>query len=611
MPLIKHPVPLKTETETVDLKYPRREKRTIENETFEIVAPTSQRSKIMSSIKSRDSQIEKLVEKALINSGLNFTKPEYVLESIPGNPDFVIPRQKVAVFCDGNFWHGYKFDELKFASNSQFWLAKIQKNINRDNEVNKQLANQGWKVFRFWEHEIKENPALCIEKVSTHVKTMENREKLFQKKKFTFVDLYSGIGGFRAALEESGGKCLGFSEIDKGAISVYKKNYLHNNNEEVDLGSVTGISKLPFSADLIVGGVPCQSWSVAGKMRGFEDPRGQLWHDTIRIVDLNQPKAFIFENVKGLSDPRNKANLDLLINSFKGIGYNVSVKVLNSYDFGLPQNRERIFIVGFRNDIKLKEQFQFPKPINKNPLLKEFIEISNKSKISKKVFDPKDIFGEKIPFSRNKFQKLTELNDFFVLCDTRDGHTTIHSWDLIKTSKKEKAICLAILKNRRKSKYGPQDGNPIPFTELKKLIPTVNAEDVTKLVSKKILRKTNAGYEFVNSKNSAGINGIYRVYLPDSNVFSTLTATGTKDMISTIPISAKTASEYKEIFIKEVLRAKKYRPISSREAGKLQGFPEWFTIHENSKLAQKQFGNAVSVPVVFHLTESILKTGAL
>ena len=180
---------------------------------------------------------------------------------------------------------------------------------------------------------------------------------------FTFVDLFSGIGGFRIALEKYGGVCKGFSEIDSNAIATYKENFLTNSNHhEIELGNIENIKSLPFDVDLIVGGVPCQSWSVAGKMRGFDDPRGKLWNDTLRLVRNSRPKAFIFENVKGLADPRNKKSLDFLVGEFEKLGYIVKKNVLNSYDFGLPQNRERIYIVGTRKKLPLSCQFDFPLP---------------------------------------------------------------------------------------------------------------------------------------------------------------------------------------------------------------------------------------------------------
>ena len=165
-------------------------------------------------------------------------------------------------------------------------------------------------------------------------------------KKFTFIDLFSGIGGFRLALERNGGECIGFSEINKDAITYYCKNYKEEDNS--NFGDITKIKSLP-KHDILVGGVPCQSWSIAGKNLGFDDDRGQLWNDTIYLLNQSRPKAFIFENVKGLVDPRNKESLQYILDRIKEAGYFADVFVINSSDFGVPQNRIRIYIIGFDN----------------------------------------------------------------------------------------------------------------------------------------------------------------------------------------------------------------------------------------------------------------------
>jgi DNA (cytosine-5)-methyltransferase 1 len=107
-------------------------------------------------------------------------------------------------------------------------------------------------------------------------------------KDFTFIDLFAGIGGFRIALEVSGGKCVGFSEIDKTAIETYKKNF--DTTGEIEFGDISKVTSVP-RVDVVVGGVPCQSWSVAGKRKGFDDPRGKLWFDAINFVKKSEPKV--------------------------------------------------------------------------------------------------------------------------------------------------------------------------------------------------------------------------------------------------------------------------------------------------------------------------------
>lgn len=240
--------------------------------------------------------------------------------------------------------------------------------------------------------------------------------------KFTFVDLFAGIGGFRIPLEELGGRCLGYSEIDKEAIKTYQNNFIKCNSEEIYLGDITNIDKLPFEEiDILVGGVPCQPWSIAGKLLGLNDPRGQLWFNVFKLVKQNQPKAFIFENVKGLTEPRNRASLNYIITNLTQAGYIIKYQVLNSYDFGLPQDRDRIFIVGIRNDIENAWSFTFPKPLRKHLKLYDVIPGIQRSNFVKKKFSSDILFEDgKIPASRNRFQKIDELNDFFTFADIRD-----------------------------------------------------------------------------------------------------------------------------------------------------------------------------------------------
>lgn len=591
------------------LKYSRRTKRLIDGEVVEITPPGMQRSITMQNIKSSDTSIEKIVEQKLIEECILYTKPEFVIGHIDGKPDFVLPKYRVAIFCDGDFWHGYEYEKNQVKTNTEFWNKKIERNIVRDKEVTYGLESNNWKVFRFWEHKIKADPEACIDEIRDFIIEKENGDK---SHKFTFIDLFAGIGGFRVALEELGGKCLGFSEIDKKAIETYKLNFVGSPyHDEIELGDITKISKLPFKVDVVVGGVPCQSWSIAGRGKGFEDPRGKLWEDSIRVVKENQPKYFVFENVKGLMDPRNKENLDLIVNSLDKAGYNViPPRLLNSYDFGVPQNRDRIFIVGFRKDLKLGDDFSYPESLNLKMTIADILESVNAKEVKKAKIDPSKIHGTFVPKARNRFQKENELNDFFVFCDVRNGHTSIHSWELTRTTKREKEICMTILRNRRKKKYGSADGNPMTFADLSELIPKLKEQELHKLEEKSILkRNVENKYMFVNSKISSGINGIYRVYLPHSEIFSTLTATGTKDMIALDSVESDNPEEYKEKFIRDIFRKKKFRPITSREAGKLQGFPDWFAVHEVESYAKKQFGNAVSAPVIYHLGKSINMTG--
>ncbi len=175
---------------------------------------------------------------------------------------------------------------------------------------------------------------------------------------FTFIDLFAGIGGFRLALERLCGHCVNFSEIHSDAINTYCANF--GESEQFNLGDISKIKSLP-AHDILTAGVPCQSWSIAGKNLGFDDDRGQLWNDTIYLLNLSRPKAFIFENVKGLVDPRNQNALSYILARIHAAGYYAKHFVLNSSDYGVPQDRVRVYIVGFLNEVYLRK-FRLPPP---------------------------------------------------------------------------------------------------------------------------------------------------------------------------------------------------------------------------------------------------------
>ena len=428
--------------------------------------------------------------------------------------------------------------------------------------------------------------------------------------KFTFIDLFACIGGFRIALDQLGGQCLGYSEVDKQAIKVYQRNFIsYLNRHELELGDITKISELPPNIDIVVGGVPCQPWSVAGCLRGFEDPRGKLWFDVIRLVKKSQPKGFIFENVSGLASPKNRDNLELILQELQNVGYCVKWKTLSAYDFGLPQNRDRVFIVGIRNNLEKCQEYKFPQPLNIHPKVLDVLDdLKNVKIVEKTKLDSQTLFRGAIPPSRTRFQKNDELNDFFIFSDLRNGHTTVHSWDIIPTSDREKMICLTLLRHRRSKKYGEKDGNPLSVSNFQEIISDIQVTELNKLVEKSIFRLTaDNKYEFVNSKNMTGINDIYRIILPTADIVPTLTATGAKDYIATVSIYANHPEEYKSLFLEKIYKKKKYIPITAKHACKLQGFPTNFEYHERDDTARKHFGNAVPVPVVEYVAKELLK----
>jgi len=159
-----------------------------------------------------------------------------------------------------------------------------------------------------------------------------------------YLSLFSGIGGFELAIQRAipEAECIGYSEIDKYAIKVYERHFNHEN-----IGDITTVNPntLP-DFDLLVGGFPCQAFSVAGKRLGFDDTRGTLFFDIARILKEKQPRHLVLENVKGLLSHDSGRTFTTILGVLSDLGYFVEWQVLNAKDFGVPQNRERIFIVG-------------------------------------------------------------------------------------------------------------------------------------------------------------------------------------------------------------------------------------------------------------------------
>ncbi len=196
-----------------------------------------------------------------------------------------------------------------------------------------------------------------------------------KKPKFKFIDLFAGIGGFRIALQSLEGKCVFSSEWDAQSQKTY-----HANFGEMPFGDITKDETkqhIPDGFDMLCAGFPCQAFSIAGRRGGFEDTRGTLFFDVADIIKRKQPKAFFLENVKGLRNHDKGQTLATILTTLRDdLDYYVpEPKILNAKDFGLPQNRERIFIVGFRKDLNIND-FDYPEA-SKIPVSFEDVKESN------------------------------------------------------------------------------------------------------------------------------------------------------------------------------------------------------------------------------------------
>ncbi|MDU3603379.1 MAG: DNA cytosine methyltransferase [Veillonella sp.] len=183
-----------------------------------------------------------------------------------------------------------------------------------------------------------------------------------------FIDLFAGIGGFRIALESMGAQCIYSNEWDRYAQEVYANNFGH-----IPEGDITKVDEKTIpNHDILCAGFPCQAFSISGKKLGFEDSRGTLFFDVARIVKEKKPKVVFMENVKNFATHDKGKTLQVVRATMEELGYRFYQKVLNSVDYGVPQKRERIYMVCFRNDLNIKD-FTFPKPFELSKHVKDYL----------------------------------------------------------------------------------------------------------------------------------------------------------------------------------------------------------------------------------------------
>jgi DNA (cytosine-5)-methyltransferase 1 len=227
------------------------------------------------------------------------------------------------------------------------------------------------------------------------IKILKEHQKL---NGYKFVDLFAGIGGFHYALRSYGAECVFASEIDKKASQIYEIN--HNLKPEGDI-TIIDEKNIP-NHDILCGGFPCQAFSVSGKQKGFEDTRGTLFFDIARIVNYHHPKILFLENVKNFAKHDDGKTLEIVLNTLYKMNYSVHYKVLNTSRFGLPQNRERIYIIAFNKDHFKNTDFNYPS-LNIISSLNEILEnepadgkiIERDDIVFYKKYKPeKNIFGE-------------------------------------------------------------------------------------------------------------------------------------------------------------------------------------------------------------------------
>jgi len=416
-------------------------------------------------------------------------------------------------------------------------------------------------------------------------------------RKIKFIDLFAGLGGtrigFQQACAEKGidSECVFTSEIKPYAVKIYKHNF---DNDEIH-GDITQIDAKDIpNFDYLLGGFPCQAFSVAGNRKGFEDTRGTLFFDVARIIKEKNPKGFLLENVEGLVSHDNGRTLKTIINVLEDLKYKVDWKVLDSADFGVAQSRKRIYILGRKTgELSL-------------------VDFEKKSSILN------DILEEGLPALETKFtQKLLELFTPEELSgksikDKRGGKSNIHSWDLElrgKITTDQKDLLNSILLQRRKKKWAIEkgitwmDGMPLTLNEIhsfyaylekkvlkqmlddlvdKKYLSFEHPKDINENGVRYYATHVEKGYNIVTGKLSFELNKI----LDRNHIAPTIVATET--------------DRY------GVIDGGKIRRLSEKECLGLFGYPDWYVSNISNSQLYDLIGNTVVVPVIKAVSSKII-----
>lgn len=335
------------------------------------------RSWNMSRIRSADTKPELLVRSALHRAGFRFRLYGEVSKKIcakgilPGKPDIVLAKYRLVIFIHGCFWHcheGCKRSNIP-KTNSEYWKDKLSGNKVRDLKNISKLEEMGWRPIIIWECELKSDF------------NIENLEKKYMRQ-LTVGSMFSGIGGIDLGFEEAGFKVIWANEFNEKSCETFKNyerfKHVTMYNQDVHTLDTDDLEKV----DIIASGFPCQAFSIAGYQQGFNDSkgRGNLFFETARFIDKLRPKAFLLENVRNLQSHDNGNTLIVIKNTLvKDLGYSFIPFVLNSKEYGnIPQTRERIYIVGFKNEAGIEnivdksnkqkyssktERFNIPDPI--------------------------------------------------------------------------------------------------------------------------------------------------------------------------------------------------------------------------------------------------------
>lgn len=402
-----------------------------------------------------------------------------------------------------------------------------------------------------------------------------------------FIDLFAGVGGIRLgvsqALSQNGieSECVLSSEINEKACETYQLNFGEHPSGDIKL--IEDVEQF----DLLLGGFPCQPFSYAGKRMGFGDTRGTLFFEIERLLEKYRPKAFLLENVRGLYTHDGGRTFNTIMDKLHGLGYGTYDLLQNSSNFGVPQNRIRLYIVGISGAEPKMNLATDLGSADSHKYKDKSVELS--------LFDEKprcrvgDVLEPTVDekyYCSDSFQQMLHNvvgEDLSVLhgyrlIDYRGGQS-LHSWELGmkgKCTDSEISFMNALILNRRKPIFGKeQDGKKLSLEQIKTFYSGSDVEDViASLIEKRYLQVKDGKYNPVCGNMSFEV---FKLLDPDS-ISVTLTSSDANRL--------------------GVIQHNRARHITPRECARLQGFPDSFKLHPSDTWSYKQFGNSVSVPVI-------------
>lgn len=419
-----------------------------------------------------------------------------------------------------------------------------------------------------------------------------------------YVDLFAGIGGIRKGVEQSllrhglDGECVFSSEIDPHACETYQLNF-----GDMPKGDIREIQELP-EHDLLLAGFPCQAFSYAGKQRGFADTRGTLFFEIERLLKSahRKPSVLLLENVRGFLSHDYGRTCQTVKSRLEDLGYGVHIHLLNSSNFGVPQNRIRVYILAVLGERPRSEIISDRGASDSHA----FKQLNLKFERSNQLFPVRVVSDilEDNPSSRfactdlflAQLKKALDGKPYDALHGVRlidyRGGNSIHSWDMGtkgECSPDERQLMNAIIGNRRRKIFGAhQDGKRLSKEQISTFWPGDDLEDLlASLVSKGYLKPVDGAYNPVCGNMSF-------------EVFKFLDP-------SSVAITVVSSDAHRLGVVQNGIP----RRITTRECARLQGFPDDFLLHPNDSRAYHQFGNSVSVPVIEAVVNDIIAMGYL